>query len=125
MEDISRLEKQLAELKSSKAEYEEPLQEAKIWETLIEKYAHAEKISEELADAMIESMQMNGDNSLSIQFRYMDSFRQFWILSNYSGRRLRRVKKCIAVYLRLSLEDVDKRTNQAKDESNSIAAQVS
>lgn len=74
MEDISRLEKQLAELKSSKAEYEEPLQEAKIWETLIEKYAHAEEISEELADAMIESMQMNGDNSLSIQFKYMDSF---------------------------------------------------
>lgn len=74
MEDISRLEKQLAELKSSKAEYEEPLQEAKIWEALIEKYAHAEEISEELADAMIESMQMNGDNSLSIQFKYMDSF---------------------------------------------------
>lgn len=74
MEDISRLEKQLAELKSAKAEYEEPLQEAKIWETLIEKYAHAEEISEELADAMIESMRMNGDNSLSIQFRYMDSF---------------------------------------------------
>ncbi len=74
MEDISRLEKQLAELKSSKEEYEEPLQEAKTWETLIEKYAHAEEISEELADAMIESMQMNGDNSLSIQFRYMDSF---------------------------------------------------
>ena len=33
------------------------------------------------------------------------------------------MKKCIAVYLRLSLEDMDKRTNQAKDESNSIAAQ--
>ena len=74
MEDISRLEKQIEELKFSKAEYEEPLQEAKIWEALIEKYAHAEEISEELADAMIESMQMNGDNSLSIQFRYMDSF---------------------------------------------------
>ena len=74
MEDISRLEKQLAELKSAKAEYEEPLQEAKIWETLIEKYAHAEEISEELADAMIESMRMNGDNSLSIQFKYMVSF---------------------------------------------------
>ena len=74
MEDISRIEKQLAELKSAKAEYEEPLQEAKIWETLIEKYAHAEEISEELADAMIESMQMNGDNSLSIQLRFMDSF---------------------------------------------------
>ena len=33
------------------------------------------------------------------------------------------MKKCIAVYLRLSLEDVDKRTNRTKDESNSIAAQ--
>ena len=74
MEDSSRLENQLAELKAAKAEYEEPLQEAKIWETLIEKYAHAEEISEELADAMIESMRMNGDNSLSIQFKYMDSF---------------------------------------------------
>lgn len=33
------------------------------------------------------------------------------------------MKKCIAVYLRLSLEDVDKRTNKTKDDSNSIAAQ--
>lgn len=33
------------------------------------------------------------------------------------------MKKCIATYLRLSLEDVDKRTNRAKDDSNSIAAQ--
>ena len=33
------------------------------------------------------------------------------------------MKKCIAIYLRLSLEDVDKKTNQAKDESNSITAQ--
>ncbi len=33
------------------------------------------------------------------------------------------MKKCIAIYLRLSLEDVDKRTNRAKDDSNSIAAQ--
>ena len=28
------------------------------------------------------------------------------------------MKKCIGIYLRLSLEDVDKRTNRAKDESN-------
>ncbi len=33
------------------------------------------------------------------------------------------MKKCIAVYLRLSQEDVDKRTNKAKDDSNSIMAQ--
>lgn len=29
----------------------------------------------------------------------------------------------IAIYLRLSLEDVDKRTNAVKDDSNSIASQ--
>ena len=33
------------------------------------------------------------------------------------------MKKSIGIYLRLSLEDVDKRTNKAKDESNSIVAQ--
>ena len=35
------------------------------------------------------------------------------------------MKKCIGIYLRLSLEDVDKRTNKAKDESNSVTAPVS
>ena len=33
------------------------------------------------------------------------------------------MKQQIAIYLRLSLEDVDKRTNKVKDESNSIASQ--
>ena len=33
------------------------------------------------------------------------------------------MKKCIGIYLRLSQEDVDKRTNMAKDQSNSIVAQ--
>ena len=34
------------------------------------------------------------------------------------------MKQQIAIYLRLSLEDVDKRTNKIKDESNSIASIV-
>ena len=33
------------------------------------------------------------------------------------------MKQQIAIYLRLSLEDVDKRTTKVKDESNSIASQ--
>ena len=33
------------------------------------------------------------------------------------------MRTCIGIYLRLSQEDMDKRTNRAKDESNSIAAQ--
>ena len=31
--------------------------------------------------------------------------------------------KTLAMYMRISLEDVDKRTNSAKDESNSILSQ--
>ena len=72
--DISLLEKKLEALKSENAEYDAAKDEQRDIEALIEKYAHAEEISEELADAMIESMRMNGDNSLSIQFKYMDSF---------------------------------------------------
>ena len=34
------------------------------------------------------------------------------------------MKQQIAIYLRLSLEDVDKRTNKVKDESNSIMMEV-
>ena len=33
------------------------------------------------------------------------------------------MKQQVAIYLRLSLEDVDKRTNKIKDVSNSIASQ--
>lgn len=35
------------------------------------------------------------------------------------------MKQCVAIYLRLSQEDVDLKTNRAKDESNSISAQRS
>lgn len=34
------------------------------------------------------------------------------------------MKKSIGIYLRLSLEDVDKRTNKAKDESNSMVSVI-
>ena len=33
------------------------------------------------------------------------------------------MKQQIAIYMRVSLEDVDKRTNKLKDESNSISSQ--
>ena len=33
------------------------------------------------------------------------------------------MKQQVAIYLRLSQEDMDKRTSQIKDESNSISAQ--
>ena len=74
MENIHQLEQQIAEQESVKAECEKPLEQTKIWETLMQKYYHAQQISAELVDAMIESMEMGKDSSLNIRFKHMDSF---------------------------------------------------
>ena len=74
MEDIHQLEQQIAEQESVKAECEKPFEQTKIWETLIQKYYHAQQISAELVDAMIESMEMDKDSSLNIRFKHMESF---------------------------------------------------
>lgn len=74
MEDIRRLEQQISEQENVKAECEKPFEQTKIWETLIQKYYHAQQISAELVDAMIESMEMDKDSSLNIRFKHMDSF---------------------------------------------------
>ena len=41
MEDIHQLEQQIMEQESVKEECEKPLEQTKIWETLIQKYYHA------------------------------------------------------------------------------------
>jgi site-specific DNA recombinase len=75
MAEITRLEKQLVEVESVKNEYEEQLHGTRKWDALVKKYYEASEISAELVDAMIETMQMNEDNSLSIQFKHMDAFK--------------------------------------------------
>ena len=74
MKDIRRLEQQIEEQESVKAECEKPLEQTKIWETLMQNYYHAPQISAELVDAMIESMEMDKDSSMNIRFKHMDSF---------------------------------------------------
>ncbi len=75
MAEIRQLESQLAEVESVKVEYEEQQHSANIMEALVKKYYNAEEISAELVDAMIDSMQMNEDCSLNIQFKHMDMFK--------------------------------------------------
>lgn len=75
MAEISRLEKELAEVECTKTEYEEQHTSIKKWDDLVKKYYQAEEINAELVDAMIESMQMHEDSSISIQFKYMDAFK--------------------------------------------------
>ena len=43
--------------------------------SLVKKYSNATEDTQELADTMIESMQLHKDNSVSITFRYMDEFK--------------------------------------------------
>lgn len=75
MTEIAHLEKQLGEVENTKVQYQEQLSSAKKWDVLVKKYYEATEISAELVDSMIESMQMNEDSSLSIQFKHMDAFR--------------------------------------------------
>lgn len=73
--DIERLEKQLSELSAAKKENTMQTQAEKKLASLVKKYSNATEVTQELADAMIESMQLHKDNSVSITFRYMDEFK--------------------------------------------------
>lgn len=75
MAEIAQLEKQLTEAESTKVQYREQVNSTKKWDTLVKKYYEAAEITPELVDAMIESIQMNEDSSLNIQFKHMDAFR--------------------------------------------------
>ena len=74
MAEIAQLEKQLTEAESTKVQYLEQVSSTKKWDILVKKYYEAAEITSELVDAMIESIQMNEDSSLNIQFKHMDAF---------------------------------------------------
>ena len=76
--EIKRLEKQLAELEGTTNRFEEQLRGEKKWAELVKKYHHATEVTAEMVDAMIVSMKMNKDSSLSIEFNHMDEFKAIY-----------------------------------------------
>lgn len=76
--EINRLEKQLAELEGTATQFEEQLRGEKKWAELARKYHNATEITAEMVDAMIVSMKMNEDSSLSIEFNHMDEFKAIY-----------------------------------------------
>ena len=76
--EIKRLEKQLAELEGTTNRFEEQLRGEKKWAELVKKYNHATEVTAEMVDAMIVSMKMNEDSSLSIEFNHMDEFKAIY-----------------------------------------------
>lgn len=75
LEEIKRLEKQLSELEGTTSRFEEQLRGEKKWVELVQKYYNATEVTAEMVDAMIVSMKMNEDSSLSIEFNHMDEFK--------------------------------------------------
>ena len=76
--EIIRLEKQLAEIEGTTNRFEEQLRGEQKWAELVKKYHNATEVTAEMVDAMIVSMKMNEDSSLSIEFNHMDEFKAIY-----------------------------------------------
>jgi DNA invertase Pin-like site-specific DNA recombinase len=72
--DIEAIKTQLAELEIAKNETENSFIGEMKWKFLIQRFYEATEMSEEMADAFIESMKLHEDNSLDIKLSYMDEF---------------------------------------------------
>lgn len=75
--DIAQLEEQLRQADDADQMPPEVENELNRWSGLVEQYYHAAEVTAPLVEAMIESMELHQDNSLTIHFNYMDSFRLF------------------------------------------------
>ncbi len=78
MGEIKRLEQQLSELEGTTTRFAEQLRGEEKWAEMVEKYYNATEVTAEMVDAMILSMKMNEDSSLSIEFNYMDEFKSIF-----------------------------------------------
>jgi putative tnpX site-specific recombinase len=74
MEDIRAIEQSLSELEAPQIETEEQLTGEMKWKQMIRRFHDATEISEEIADAFIESMKLHVDGTLEIKLSYMDEF---------------------------------------------------
>lgn len=74
MEDIRAIERNLSELEAAKNQTEEQITGEMKWKQMIRRFHDATEISEEMADAFIETMKIHEDGTLEIKLSYMDEF---------------------------------------------------
>lgn len=74
MEDIRAIERNLSELEAPKNQAEEQITGEMKWKQMIRRFHDATEISEEMADAFIETMKIHEDGTLEIKLSYMDEF---------------------------------------------------
>lgn len=75
-EEIDSLEKELQELESIRGKASEVVQGEKKWEQLISKYYKAQTLNLAMMDAIVKEIKLYADNSISIEFRYMNEFEE-------------------------------------------------
>jgi Site-specific recombinases, DNA invertase Pin homologs len=75
-EEIDSLEKELQELKSIRGKASEAAQGEKKWEQLISKYYKAQTLNPAMMEAIVKEIKLYADNSISIEFRYMNEFEE-------------------------------------------------
>lgn len=75
-EEIDSLEKELQELKSIRGKASEAVQGEKKWEQLISKYYKAQTLNPAMMEAIVKEIKLYADNSISIEFRYMNEFEE-------------------------------------------------
>ena len=75
-EEIDSLEKELQELKSIRGKASEVVQGEKKWEQLISKYYKAQTLNPAMMEAIVKEIKLYADNSISIEFRYMNEFEE-------------------------------------------------
>ncbi|WP_300685035.1 hypothetical protein [Acutalibacter sp. 1XD8-36] len=64
----------LSELKSVRRKAEKMVKGEHHWARLIKKYCNAITVTKEMVEAMIKSITLYADNSISIEFLYVDEF---------------------------------------------------
>lgn len=74
MEDIRAIERNLSELEAPKNQTEEQITGEMKWKQMIRRFHDATEISEEMADAFIETMKIHENGTLEIKLGYMDEF---------------------------------------------------
>lgn len=75
-EELTLLEHELAELQGVQSKAAEVSFGQRHWQQLVDQYMGAEKLSGEMVKAMIKEIRLYADNSISVEFRYMNEFEE-------------------------------------------------
>lgn len=74
--ELDRLEQEEKELRTLREKHTEVSEGEKKWTRLTDRYYHAENLSKEMIQAFVKGIKLYADNSISIEFRYMNEFEE-------------------------------------------------